>query len=153
MRARDRDAPACAGAEYGVAHGLVGTGDALDPPPSTLDEAVASARATHGQKAARMLNRFAELPAGTFVWTRTGDGYRLGRITGPWRYDDSAKARRVGIHHVRAARWIERSFGGREVPRAVAATFVRGGRNLQRTHDAEAERLTAGLWEEHGRSE
>jgi hypothetical protein len=32
--------------------------------------------------------RFADLPDGTFVWSRTSDGrYRLGRIVGSWRYD------------------------------------------------------------------
>jgi hypothetical protein len=40
-----------------------------------------------------MLRRFAELPDGTLVWTTASDGsYRLGRITGPWRYDNSAAA-------------------------------------------------------------
>ena len=102
-----------------------------------------------GEKAGRMLSRFADLPDGTFVWTRTGeDAYRLGRVTGPWRYDDSPAARDVGIHQVRPARWLERTFRADEVPDAVVATFARGGRNLQRTHDAEAERRTAELWDE-----
>ena len=107
MRARDRDAPHGAGAEHGVDHGLVGIGDA------------------HGDKADRMLRRFAELPDGVFVWTRVADGtYRLGRIAGPWRYDDSPAARAVGIHHVRPAEWLDRPFGEHEVPPAVAATFA-----------------------------
>ena len=45
--------------------------------------------------------------------------------------------------------WTRRRTGSSiwdEVPAAVAATFARGGRNLQRTHDAVAERLTAELW-------
>jgi hypothetical protein len=147
MRARDRDAPEGAGARFGLSRGLVGIGDALDARPATIDEAVAAARAAHGEKAARMLRRFAELPDGTFVWTRTAPhGFHLGRIGGGWRYDDSPAAREVGIHHVRPATWIERPFGEDEVPAAVAATFARGGRNLQRTHDAGAERLTAELW-------
>jgi hypothetical protein len=148
MRARDRVAPPGAGADFGLAHGVVGIGDALDRPPATIDEAVAMIAATHGDKAARMLRRFAELPAGTFVWTRTSRlTYHLGRVAGPWRYDDSGAARRVGIHHVRPATWLDRAFGEPEVPPAVAATFARGGRNLQRTHDGEAERLTAALWD------
>jgi hypothetical protein len=150
MRARDRDAPEGAGAEHGVEHGLVGTGDALDPPPATLEEALAAAAATHGDRASRMLGRFAGLPAGAFVWTRTPDRYRLGRIAGPWRYDDSPAARAVGIHHVRPATWLDRPFGEDEVPPAVAATFARGGRNLQRIGDAGAERRTAELWDAHG---
>jgi hypothetical protein len=39
--------------------------------------------------------------------------------------------------------------GDDEVPAAVVATFARGGRNLQRIHDADAERRTAELWAEH----
>jgi len=42
---------------------------------------------------------------------------------------------------------LERPFGEDEVPAAVAETFARGGRNLQRTHDATAERRTAALWD------
>jgi hypothetical protein len=131
MRARDRDdVEAGAGAEFGIEHGVVGIG------------------AGHGDKADRMLHRFADLPDGTLVWTRTTDGaYRLGRIAGPFRRDDSSAARAVGIQHVRPASWIERPFGEDEVPAAVAATFARGGRNLQRTHDERAERQTAELWE------
>jgi hypothetical protein len=134
MRARDRERPMGAGARFGVERGLVGIGD------------------TPGDKGARMLHRFAGIEEGAFVWTRTGEGeYRLGRITGPWRYDDSKAARDVGIHHVRPAQWLGRAFGEDEVPAAVAATFARGGRNFQRTHSAEAERRTAELWDAHHR--
>jgi hypothetical protein len=151
MRARDRDGPAGAGARYGVERGVVGIGGALGGPPATLDEALAAVRAVHGEKAARMLRRFAELPAGTLVWTRTSrDAYRLGRITGRWRYEDSVAAASVGIRHVRPARWLDDPFGELDVPPAVAATFARGGRNLQRIHDEEAERLTWALWQERG---
>jgi hypothetical protein len=50
---------------------------------------------------------------------------------------------------VRPAQWLERPFADDEVPAAVARTFARGGRNLQRIHDADAERRTAELWAEH----
>ncbi|MDO9408257.1 hypothetical protein [Patulibacter sp.] len=153
MQARDRDLPRGAGAAFGVAHGLVGTGDALDVVPATLDEAVAAATDRHGEKAGRMLRRFAEVPAGAFVWTRVGDAddvpFRLGRIAGPWRYDDSPAAREVGIHHVRPADWLPRPFAEDELPAGVAATFGRGGRNFQRTHDEHAEEATAALWVAH----
>jgi hypothetical protein len=150
MRARDRDAPPGAGAEHGVEHGLVGTGDALARPPATIEEAVAAAAKAHGTKAGRMVRAFADVPDGVFVWTRTGDGaYRLGRVAGPWYYDDSPAARAVGIHHARPARWLDRALGEDEVPPAVAATFARGGRNFQRTRDDGAERRTAELWDEH----
>ncbi len=128
MRARSLDAPPGAGAAFGLAHGLVGIGD--DP----------------GEKAARMARRLAGLPDGTFVWTRDRDGlYWLGRIAGPARYDDSAEAREVGIHHVRPAAWLERPFGEHDAPTDVVATFARGGRNMQRIRGAERE--TSRLWE------
>jgi hypothetical protein len=148
MRARDRDLPPGAGADHGVRHGIVGIGDGLSVKPSMLSDAVAAATHEHGEKAGRMLARFAELAEGSFIWTRTSDGcYRLGRIAGPWRYDDSAAARGVGIHHVRPAQWLRRGYSEAEVPAAVAGAFARGGRNLQRTHDGEAERRTVELWD------
>jgi hypothetical protein len=150
MRARDRDdVPAGAGAEFGLEHGVVGIGDALPDPPATFDAAVTAAVAEHGEKAGKMLRRFAELPADSFVWTRTTDGmFHLGRITGGWRYNDSPAAGAVGIHHVRPTRWLDRPFGAHDVPVAVAETFGRGGRNLQRTQDEWAERRTVDLWDE-----
>jgi hypothetical protein len=123
MRARDHDAP---GADHGLAHGLVGIG------PGS------------GAKAERMLRRFVDLPDGTPVWTRDGaGGYHLGRIDGPWRLDDSAAARAVGLHDIRPATWI--AIADADVPAAVIATFARGGRNLQRIHDEAAEHQTAAL--------
>jgi hypothetical protein len=145
MRARDRELPAGLGAEHGLAHGLVGIGDALAAPPATIEDAVAAAGAEHGAKAGRMLRRFADLPLGALVWTRDrAGGYHLGRLAGPWRYDSSPAASAVGIHHVRPARWL--AIEPDEVPRAVAATFARGGRNLQRINDGPAERASADLW-------
>ena len=55
--------------------------------------------------------------------------------------------RAVGLTHVRPVAWLRRAFGEDEVPDAVAKTFARGGRNLQRTHDDDAERLSAKLWD------
>jgi len=53
----------------------------------------------------------------------------------------------VASRRLRApARWLSRAFAEAEVPDAVARTFARGGRNFQRTHDRDAERLTAALW-------
>ena len=99
-----------------------------------------------------MLAGLSAKPAGAFVWTRTDeDEFRLGRISGPWRYDDSAGARATGIHHVRSADWLDILFRTAEVPAAVAETFARGGRNFQRTHDGEAESVTGELWRRSGR--
>lgn len=129
MRARDLDVPPGAGAEYGLTHDVVGIGPG------------------RGDKAARMLHRFAMLPDGVFVWTRDRAGrFHLGRLAGEMREDGSADARAVGITHVRPAEWLDRSFDETQVPAAVTRTFARGGRNLQRTHDEEAEALTARIW-------
>jgi hypothetical protein len=81
------------------------------------------------------------------VWTRDRAGnYRLGQISGAVREERSPAARAVGIVHVRDANWVPRAFSEDEVPPAVAQTFARGGRNFQRTHDGEAERMTAEIW-------
>ncbi len=129
MRARDRDLPAGAGADYGLAAGVVGIGPGV------------------GEKAARMLHRFATVPAGSFVWTRASSGsYHLGQISGDLREDRSPAAIAVGVVHVRDTTWLSRAFQETEVPRAVAATFARGGRNFQRTHDVEAEQMTTEIW-------
>ena len=129
MRARDLDVPAGAGAEYGLASGLVGIGSGRD------------------ERAARRLHRFATVPTGVFVWTRDrGGDYHLGRIAGPVRDDRSPAAHAVGIVHVRDTTWLARAFQEKDVPPAVAQTFARGGRNFQRTHSAEAERMTAEIW-------
>jgi hypothetical protein len=135
MRARDVDAAPGAGAEYGLARDVVGIGPG------------------RGEKAARALHRFATLPEGVFVWTRDQAGrYHLGRIAGPLREDTSQEARTVGITHVRPTRWVAHAFAEDEVPVAVARTFARGGRNFQRTHDDEAERISGELWERSGHS-
>jgi hypothetical protein len=129
MRARDLEVPAGAGAEYGLSAGVVGIGPG------------------RGEKAARMLHRFATVPTGDFVWTRDRAGdYHLGRIAGAVREERSPAALAVGIVHVRDTTWLARAFRETEVPSAVARTFARGGRNFQRTHDREAERVTAEIW-------
>jgi hypothetical protein len=126
MRAREVDAAPGAGADFGLEQGVVGIGD----------------------ETGRRLARFAELPDGVFVWTRDAEGlHHLGRMAGPWRRDDSAAARAVGIVNVRPARWLPQPVVEDDVPTAVLATFARGGRNLQRIHDARAERDTAALWD------
>jgi hypothetical protein len=129
MRARDLDVPAGAGAQYGLARGVVGIGW------------------VGGEKAARARQRFAAVPCGVFVWTRDRAGeYHLGRIVGPMREDPSPAARELGLVYVRDTTWLPRSFNETEVPLAIAKTFARGGRNFQRTHDRDAERITSEIW-------
>jgi hypothetical protein len=125
MRARAHDALPGAGAEHGVARGVVGIGDALEA----------------------RIRRFAAVPVGAFVWTRDTDGmYWVGRLAGPLGPADAAAHEVAGLTHVRAAEWLDRPFGEDEVPVAVAATFARGGRNFQRTHGDAVERRTAEIW-------
>lgn len=135
MRPRDRDLPPGEGADWGVEHGLVGIGDALSIAPSSLDEAVAAAAREHGEKAGRMLERFAcDVPDGAVVWTQTSEGaFRRGAIAGPWRYCAGSP---VGIVHVRPCRWSGEAVGPDAAPAAVVATFARGGRNFQRIRTA-----------------
>ena len=88
----------------------------------------------------RRVARFASVDDGSYVWTRDVDGlYRLGRIDGPYRYDASAAAAAVDLVHVRACTWLPEPLTESAVPAAVIATFARGGRNFQQTHDAAAE--------------
>lgn len=148
MRARDRDLSAGVGAAHGVKHGLVGIGDALPSPPATIDQATSDATEVHGAKDGRMVYAFAQVPDGAFVWTQMPDeSYRLGRIAGTWRYDDSPEARRVGIHHVRDVAWLERRFAEEDLPAAIVGTFARGGRNFQRIHDEETAVWAARVWD------
>jgi hypothetical protein len=129
MRSRVVDTPAGAGADRGVATGLVaiGPGD--------------------GPKAERMLARFKELPDGAMLWTRQGDGsYRLGRIAGPYYYDGSDAAQLLGLPHARAARWLDERFDEERTPRPVVETFARGGRNLQQIRHPDAAWGSSELW-------
>jgi hypothetical protein len=125
MRARAHDAPPGAGAEHGVAHGIVGIGD------------TAEAR----------ISRLAHVPDGAFVWTRDTDGtYWVAGSPVRCAPPDPAARDAAGLTHVRPANWLDRPFGGHDVPASVTATFARGGRNFQCMHGDTVERRTAELW-------
>lgn len=124
MRARGHDdVEVGAGAEFALRAGVVGIGDAD----------------------ARRIARLAALPEGAFVWTRDRDGaYWLGRVgRGASR---RAPRNDAGLTHVRPVSWRDRPVGDDDVPVAVAASFARGGRNLQRIRDPSAAPATAALW-------
>lgn len=125
MRARARDDVAAgAGAEWALRRGVVGIGDAD----------------------ARRIARLAALPEGAFVWTRDRAGaYWLGRVAGG--ASRATGENEVGLTHVRPVLWGERPLGDDDVPAAVAASFGRGGRNLQRIRDASAAPGTAACWD------
>jgi hypothetical protein len=147
MRARSRDEDRFIGARLSVEDDVVGIGEPLSKPPGSLSEALSLTAHEHGERSAQRLRRFALLPDEILVWTQTDiEEFRLGMIDGPWRYDDSPRAAKSGIHQIRAARWLEASFDlGRTPPRVVYA-FSRGGKNLQRINDATAVTETLRLW-------
>jgi hypothetical protein len=93
----------------------------------------------------RRVARFADVDDGSFVWTRDADGlYWLGRIDGPYFYDESGAA--VDLIHVRPCRWLSKPLLESDVPAAVVATFSRGGRNFQQTHDSTVGLDTERIW-------
>jgi hypothetical protein len=99
------------------------------------------------ERLARRVARFTAVDDGSFVWTRDADGlYWLGRIDGPYFYDDDAAAEAVDLVHVRSCRWLPEPVLESDVPAAVVATFGRGGRNFQQTHGDAVGPQTAELW-------
>jgi hypothetical protein len=99
------------------------------------------------QRLARRVDRFAAIADGSFVWTRDADGlFWLGRIDGPYFYDDDAAAAAVDLVHVRPCVWVPTPLPESELPAAVIATFGRGGRNFQQTHDPTVGSETGRLW-------
>jgi len=129
MRSRRDDFDLQATIDRALAMGLVGLGDA-----------------GAGARLERRIARFADVSEGSFVWTRDTDGrYWLGRIDGPYFYDDDGAA--VDLVHVRPCRWLSQPLLEPDVPAAVVATFGRGGRNFQQTHDPNVGSETTGIWQ------
>lgn len=129
MRSRSDDFDAAAAVERALASGLVGFGEA------GADE-----------RLQRRVDRFADVEDGAFVWTRDADGlYWLGRVDGPYFYDRDGAT--VDLVHVRPCRWLARPLPEPAVPAAVVATFARGGRNFQQTHDRDVGAQTQRAWD------
>jgi hypothetical protein len=150
MRSRDDAVPRGVGPERALELGICGIGGRLEPAPGSLAEALVSADAQSGIRLAWRIERFAKAPIGAFVWTRDVDGLTyLGRIAGPWAYDPEEDAAAADLVHVRRCEWLAEPIDQAQVPGGVRATFARGGRNWQRIHDDDAERLSAGLWRTH----
>jgi hypothetical protein len=152
MRSRRDDVDPVAGVRRALALDLCGIGGAVDPGPGNpvpddLPQVVHLVARAHGEPTARRLARFAAIPAGAYVWTRDRDGaYRLGRLTGPWRYDHSAAAREADLVHVRDCVWLPDPVPEPEVPAGTLRSFARGGRNLQQTHDRGIGEQTLAVW-------
>jgi hypothetical protein len=149
MRSRCEDIPAFLAVARALKHQIVGVGGRLGVDPGSLAEAVAAVADQHGERLARRLDRFASAPDGAYVWTRDSEGALwLGRLAGAWRYDPSSQAHDVDLVHVRPCHWLSTPVPDRLVPPAVHATFARGGRNWQQTHDADVSRISAMLWDD-----
>lgn len=101
-----------------------------------------------GERLDRRVARFAEVPDGSFVWTRDTDGlYWLGRIRGAYFFDADDGATEVDLVHVRPCDWSAEPVLEHDVPTAVAETFRRGGRNFQQTHDPSVGIATQRIWD------
>jgi hypothetical protein len=134
MRSRRDDVDLRATIERALARGLCGFGGAKMP----SDERVA-----------RRIERFRDVENGSFVWTRDAEGlYWLGRINGPYFFDADKVAAAVDLVHVRPTSWLSAPLLEQKVPAAVVATFRRGGRNFQQTHDATVGAESQVLWDE-----
>ena len=103
--------------------------------------------AADDERAERRLERFAAAPDGTYVWTRDQSGFHLGRLTGPWRRDDSEAAVAADLVHVRPCEWLDEPVDPALVPEQVSYAFSRGGRNLQRIGTPGAGEATRDTWE------
>jgi hypothetical protein len=134
MRSRRDDVDFGATIERALARGVCGFGGPLTP----TDE-----------RTARRIERFRDVANGSFVWTRDPDGlYWLGRIEGPYFYDTDEAAAAVDLVHVRPTSWLSAPLLEPNVPAAVLATFRRGGRNFQQTHDSAVGAESQALWDE-----
>lgn len=78
------------------------------------------------------LERFCAVPDRSLVWTRSEDGFRLGRLAGPCRRDADGAAETADLVHVRPCEWLEQPVDPALVPEQVSYAFSRGGRNFQR---------------------
>ena len=104
------------------------------------------------ERAVRRLERFADVPDGSLVWTRDADGeYFVGRLEGPLRHDESAEALAAGLTDIRPCAWTEDPVPEHQVPAATLRTFARGGRNFQETHDPEVWAQSLEVWRRRGR--
>jgi len=149
MRSRPHDVAVRATIDRARRLNLCGFGGLLTPPPANLPTALALADECYGARFARRIARFADVPPRSLVWTRDTDGlFWLGRIEGPYFYDAQDEAAAVDLVHVRPCTWLSTPLLESGVPAAVIATFGRGGRNFQQTHDPNVGPDSARIWDE-----
>jgi hypothetical protein len=153
MRSRDDAVDPGLAVVRALDHGLCGIGGVLPRRPASLEEALSWTDERYGARPARRLERFAAVEDGSLVWTRDPEGlYFLGRLAGPWRYDDAQDAVTADLVHVRSCRWVPEPVAEADVPAATRQTFARGGRNFQQTHHPDVGRESLELWEQRGSS-
>lgn len=145
---------------YCIEGGRVGIGWGVEELPSgtSLRVVVAAIAAREepgwGRQAASTVRLFgAEAAKGDFIWTRDLAGrFRLARITGPYRYVNSAKAKEMDTHQVRKVEWAQRPLGDLEVPGAIIRAFSGTSTSFSRIWNTGARIYTAWIWEKlHGR--
>jgi hypothetical protein len=141
--------------DYCLDSGLVGIGWCIERLQSgaPLANVLAAIRETDlrgwGLQAASTVRLFGEVAkVGDFVWTRDLHGrFRLGRIAGDYRYDNSQKAKATDTHQVRSADWAQRPLGDLEVPGAIIRAFSGTSTSFSHMWNRGARLYTAWLWE------
>jgi hypothetical protein len=138
--------------------GIVGIGWGIEALPSgaSLKEVLEAIASYPGwtKDAVHTVRRFGEdAEIGDYIWTRDLHGrFRLGRITGAYRYENTELAKRTDTHQVRDCDWANQPLGDLEVPGAVIRGFVGTSTSFSRMWDEGARTYTAWLWEKiHGR--
>ena len=75
--------------EHCLRNGLSALGWGVDG--GSLEEVLKQIEATYDRRGAQTVERFANAPTGSLIWTLHTDGtYRVGELTGQWRYDPIA---------------------------------------------------------------
>lgn len=139
--------------------GIVGIGWGIEGllDGASLDDVLAAidAEPDWTKDAVHTVRRFGkDAQIGDYIWTRDLHGrFRLGRITGPYRYENTEFAKRTDTHQVRDCEWADQPLSDLEVPGAVIRGFVGTSTSFSRMWDKGARTYTAWLWEKlHGRA-
>ncbi len=110
--------------------------------------AAIQARPDWGKGSAATVRRFADdVIDGDFIWVRDQLGlYRLGRFSGPYRYENDEVARAVDIHQVRGVEWLPVPLTEIQVPAGVIRSFIGRQSSFSRIHDEATIGYTPVLW-------
>ncbi len=115
----------------------------------SLEEVLNQIEATYHRRGRQTVERFANAPTGSLIWTLHTDGtYRVGELTGHWRYDASAEAERLDCYQVRDTRWAPKRLLSSEVPGAVVRSFSQRGSSFSRIHDESARQYSHRLYDQ-----